>query len=366
MESVDEVKKHLLDRINVGAAQASKAIEAVLKMVIQDYLVAPTAMHFSSQGDRLLLYYPNGNQVKIHPHAIGQLLARAELPQGLLTSCTREGAWAINTLACILDDFYKNKKFAFKESERHVFLHRIVDEELRGFMSRRFNVHFATAGMVRTFASAAIRNGCTPAEAVTTDVRFALKALLPTPVRAGKEFLAFGVEFSNSDFGVGKTKISMFFYRTNSKSYITCDEGMSRVHLGRILEDSDIEVNTEAARKEAEAINSAIDSTVDSLMNAEAISKMVDLIDQAAEAHISWHTTKKKLSALLSKGELAAMEGMVALPRPDLPTIEKGASVEDTDVTKWWVSSVLSTLAEQEKEPDRKLELQRMAGSWVV
>ena len=285
---------------------------------------------------------------------------------GFINLCEKEDAlWATATLCGVLEDFYQNKKFKFGKSERPVFLHRVVNEELRGFMSRRYNIHLATGRMVQDFVTACTRNLALPAEGIATDVRFSLKAFLNVPVQAAGEFLGVGVEFSNSDFGAGKMKVSSFLFRVASGGFISCDEGIARVHLGRILEDSDIDIDQETTRKEAEAIGAAIGNAVDALLKPDSLERLIAAIDRAWHEQIPWSSLQKRLSSLLGKDEIGTVKAFLDQNIETLPALIPSDQGVNTP-TSWWVASVLGQLASSEKDPDRKLDLQKAAGSFLT
>ena len=140
------------NRVAVGEREEAALLQTVAKTVIVDKLVPPESMTFEHAAPglgehRLCLVYPtSGSMMKtrltIHSHAFGQLCAKVSIPMAfanMLTQTDRqpEDFWKVELLAHNLNTLFHKTEWKGTSSGPARFLHRIVDGELRGFLSRR-------------------------------------------------------------------------------------------------------------------------------------------------------------------------------------------------------------------------------------
>lgn len=369
----------LIEQVKKGQDQQRHLVELVSRMVIRDRLVPPTQMSFDPQFDDLggvtLFYRGEGGvardaePIRIHRHALNQLALKIHYPMSdvnyLLSGNTNETIWRRELLAYNLNERFHKEQFKSRGGRAVAFLHRLVGNELRGFLSRSFNRHLASAPMLQAFLSACQAMQAKPVEAITSDVRLSLKCFLPLvfePVPG--EFIAVGVDWKNSDFGSGKLTVSSVIFRTSSRTAVTLSDDISQVHLGSVIEESDIEMSDETLAKEVEAQAGAIHDTVKQLLSDEYIGKLVRGIQRAAEEEVPWSKLKGQLSKFFYKEELESVEGLLnAAGIVDLPPVGRGQDGQPLP-TRWWVSNVVSFFANKADE-DRKIELQREAGRFL-
>lgn len=358
-------------RFNAHEDQEVRLLTQIANLVIRDKLVAPKAMNFFVRSDgtnrpeSIVLQYQGGETVTLHRHAIGQLAGKVELPITYLNKLdVKHNAWRLDLLCHNLQTLFQNTAFE-KGSEQPRFLHRIVNGELRGFLSRRFNRHLASLPLLRAFVESVHQCEAKAIEATSTDLRWALKCYLPMVFEAFPgQYICVGVAQSNSDFGAGKLSITQTIWDPMRDTKTVLDDSISRVHLGSVLEDSDIEVSDDTAVKEVEAQAGAIRDAVTQLLAPEAIDKALKAIKLAHEAEIPWHTLKGQLSRFLYDKEIATVETMLNNPGVmDLPPIGRSAN-GDPLPTKWWSSVVVSALA-QAQDDERKVEMQQQAGKFL-
>lgn len=353
----------VMERVRVGEAQVKSVVNLARTMVIKNKLVGASSVKFAagSKGQLVLLYPNDGQQYNIHRNALNQLCAKVKFPMRYTSTLEGQGkTWATDLLGYNLEQLYQN----IYEGKEERFLHRIVDAELRGFLSKKYNLHLATSSMMEAFIQSCVRSMAMPAEAVSTDVRFSLKAFLPyvyEPVPG--EYIALGVEFCNSDFGKGVMSVGSFIWRVNSMGFIALDESLSKVHLGRILEETDIEINTDTYQKEADAVAAAIHNTVDELLSVKTIERLLSVVTKAFSEQVPWPVIQKQLKSVLSTEEVKHVKtlledgGVIELP-------SSGGTTGDS-ATSWWVASVLSRMADKELNAERRLELQAASGSFL-
>ena len=293
-EKKTAAERKVAARIEVGRKEEKDLLEAVKKTVIQDRLVPPTkeAMEFSLdpifRNNELLLQYKNSDGsfsfVKLHPHAFGQLCEKVKLPMTYANMLNVPEPWRLGLLGDSLNRLFYNTPFKSTGGEAPRFLHRIVDNELRGFLSRRFNRFLASAPLLNAFVEVCRAQGAQPVEAGNTAVRSYLKCIMPQVHEPFPgEFICIGTEWSNSDFGKGRLTVCQTVWRVASGSSSVLDESVNRVHLGSIIQDSDLEISDDTARKEVTAQQSAIADAVTAGFSAKTVERLVKAMQLAHE-----------------------------------------------------------------------------------
>ena len=358
----------LRSRLEVGEQEQTRLINAVANMVIRDKLVTPTGMLFSIREGvtKLGISYSNEDKVyRINRHALGQLALKVGFPVVYVNVLQRpsEDNWRADLLAYNLNTLFHKEEFKDKSGQPK-FLHRIVGDELRGFLSRRFNRHVASAPLLRAYLEACQMAGAYPVEATTSDVKLALKCTLPHVFEPFPgQFVCVGVEWANSDFGAGRMQVALSVWMPQGDRFTVLDQVLSRVHIGSVIEDSDIELSDETAQKESEAQASAIKDAVAKQLSPEAVDRLLDAIRRAHEEEIPWEKLRTQISRYISKVEVENLEKLLKEESFDLPPVKR---VDGEIVpTKWWASSALSFLANRTEDPERKFELQHAAGSFI-
>lgn len=369
----DRVYARLHSRIALGEREQQALIDRVAKTVIRDKLVPPHAVKFDVAQGNVTLRYPNDPQLfTIHRHALNQLAAKVGLPMtyvsmlhdGRIAGVQPGNSWPRDLLAYNLQELYAKTPFRDR-SGTPKFLHRIVGTELRGFLSRRFNRHLASAPLLRSFLDTCELVGAKPAEAVATDVRLSMRCFLPyvfEPIR--DEFVVLGVEWANSDFGAGRLAVSVCLWLATTDRTAVLDKSISRVHIGSVIEDVDVEMSDETYLKEAETQSMAIADTVRKQLSTDNVERLLEAIAAARQEAIPWHKLRGQLGRFLNKKELESLKQCLEDEIIDLPPV--GHDAEGRPVANaYWAMAALAKLANKTDDTDRKLELQHAAGSFI-
>jgi len=350
-------------RVEAGIADQDRLLDKVSSMVIRDKLVSPKGMRFhSGEGGRLNISYGTEPGLTIHRHALTQLSQKVGIPATYVNFLNEEG-WKRDLLALNLNEQFHHTVFNDRSGQPK-FLHRIVGTELRGFLSRRFNRHIASAPLLRAFVETCAQVGALPFDAVASDIKVALKCLLPyvfEPVRG--QFVCIGVEWSNSDFGAGRMQVALSLWMPQGDRFSVLDHVVSRVHIGSIIEETDVEISEETAKKEAEAQCSVIRDSVVNQLSEESVDRLLKAIEVAQNENITWYALKGQLSRFLSRQDINNLTSALEDEVIDLPPV-KVVDGEKTP-TKWWASQALSWLANRTDDSEKKLELQHAAGSFL-
>ena len=353
-------------KLRYGQEKQEALKAAVRNLVIRDKLVAPKATFFSIQDKKVVVSYGReAEPLSIHRHAYSQIIQKVGLPATYSTALQEKSSWGMDLLVHNLNTLFHNTNFASKGGQGDSkFLHRIVGNDLRGFLSRRFNRHLASAPLLDAFLAACDFVGAQAVEATTTPVKNRISCVQPMLYEPVPNYpVCLGTEWSNSDFGAGRLQVSLIVWRPNGGQW-TVDGGMSRVHIGSVLEDSDMEISEETAHKEVLAQSSAIRDAVREHLKPTAVDKILRAIQLAAEEQIPWSAMRHMLSKILSKTELEEATRLLQEEVEDLPPVTyKGGNAI---VPPLWAMGVLDRIASRETDDERKAEIQRRAGAFLT
>lgn len=366
-------RQRLEAQFATGKERRESIVEMVTKMVITDALVLPSKMEFSLEGRDVHVSLDGRVNLGVHPHALGQLGGVFEYPLIYLKRLST-GIAGIPVSACrskLTDDLnWHASKAVLKDRKGNPakYLCRYVDNELRGFLSRSFKRHLASKPLLRAFITACDQVGLMPIDAHASPVRVNLQCVLPHVLEPfDGEFITVGVAWSNSDFGGGRMKVSMFARRVNGVASLVLDDAISEVHIGPVIEESDIEMSTETIQAELEAQRRAIKDAVVGQVTPDHVNKLCEAVRLAQEESIPWHRLRAELGNLLQKNELESLRGALLGNEcgfESLPPVEFD-DADDPKATRWWAVAALGQLAEKEPDAERKKAIQELAGKTV-
>lgn len=363
-------KDRLEVRFRIGGQEQDRLVRQVAALHIRDRLVPPrkTFFLFTSSGPRVSYSLDDTLGIPIHHHALWQMCSVAGMPRVFVQRLMRGEDWERELLRHNMTELFHQGSYLDRSKNPTKFLHRLVGEnggqELRGFLSRNFNRHLASLPLLRGFVEACEEVGARPIEASSGSVRFSLKCFLPyvfEPIDG--EFVAFGVTWSNSDFGAGRLKVSLALMRISGGTIAVLEDTMSRIHIGSVIQDSDLEVSEETAIKEVDTQVSAIRDAVRLQLSHDAVNKLLVALAKASEEHIPWHRLKSELNRL-QKSEIEDIRKMLESGIDDIIDLPPPGRDESGEpiATRWWASSTLGWLASREQDADKKADLQSLAG----
>ena len=205
-----------------------------------------------------------------------------------------------------------------------------------------------------------------PAKAHITDMRVHLQTYLPFVFQPYPgEFIAMGSCWGNSDFGEGKLKISHNVLRLNGLGSFITEDAFSRIHIGSVVEDTDMVLDDKVAVKELEAIAAASQSAVREVMKPAAVQRTLDAIAQAAADKIPWIEIQSKLAKVLGKDDMSTLEGFLTDHIVDLPMVGMGSDGMPLP-SRWWTAAALAHLAEKQTDTTKVMELKALSGTFVA
>lgn len=349
-EAAKRVRQKLEQRLADGARNVEAVLDQVARAVPDDYLVPAAQAAFPVVNDKLRLELAS-DRYAIHDHALGQLAQRVEIPAAYIHLLAEQQP---ELLALNLAERYRHNQNGTR------YLARIVDGELRGWLSSKFK-RIDSQPIIAAFVQAATSFGAVPVEGHCLDTKVSLKWMLPQVFEPiPDEVLGVGVHLRNSDFGDGALSIRLFIERIVCTNGMTCEEGLRKVHLGARLDD--LEFSAETQQLELRTLVSATRDVVGSLFAPDAISGKMALIAEANRRQIP---IKQTIEALRLRSRLTKAEAGQCLELATVNDVELLPPLRERPkrghTTAWRLANVLGALA-HEAEPARALELQDLAG----
>lgn len=363
----------LSNQVRLGADRQKQIVDRVSNMHIVDALVHPRDLTFACE--RKLEVTVKGQVLSVHPHALGQIASVLEYPHKYLVRLQAGRLIGVKPSLCrdkLRDDLNWHATHAVLKNRKRQdakYLIRFVDNEIRGFLTQSYKRHLASKPLMRAFLHACDHAGLAPIDGHASPVRVNLQCALPyvfEPIPG--EFIAVGLAWTNSDFGGGRMKVSMFMRRINNASSFVLNDAISEVHIGPVIEEADIELSKETSDAELDAQKLAINDAVHEQVNPQTVQSVLDAISIAHEEKIPWAKLNGELSRILHKAErdhiLDILSGTVEGGLETLPPIDYDDD-DDPLPSRWWASTVVGQLAEKELNAERKKELQEFAGQML-
>jgi len=349
-ETADRFQNELDAIVASRRASAVAVIDRVQREVPDDHLASTHALHFEADDGRIHLGARSSRfHQPLHRHALGQVADRAGVPDVFVTRLLAK-PWGATLLAGIL-----NQVFA-REDERRLLV-RSVGDEVRGVLSDSYR-RMDSRPILDAFSVACSEMGVVPVEGVAGDLRFAVRALLPTVFRpGGDEAVAFGVEVSSSDFGAGALSIRTFVLRVWCTNFARLDEELRKVHLGRRLDDT-LEFSEQTHALDTAAVASAVRDIVRGSMAPAKVRAQVALIERAMTEKIDFKAALGGLPKLgVLKAEIEAVKDV--LTSGGIEQLPSGNSA-------YRMSNAISWVAKAAETAERRLELETLAGRYLI
>ena len=230
---------------------------------------------------------------------------------------------------------------------------RVVDNQVRGFLSDRYR-RLNSGPIVKGLMESVAEYGAMPIKAQYMDTKFYLKFLLPHILEPiPNEVMLFGLNFRTSDFGDGKLEISGFIHRLRCTNLMMTEDGFSQVHLGGRLSDN-ISYSDRTYELDTQTVASATKDIVRNVFAPEYVKAKMEQIKEAHEKEVDADVV---IEALRKKSRLTkeeAGEVKKLFTSADVQMLPPGQS-------QLRLANTLSLFAQQ-TEPDRELELEKLAG----
>ena len=347
----ESIRGRLESLINEGSLHAINAMKSLQANVPDDSRVSAPGFSFipTESGEELQLQLFSDRKpcetssFSLHPNALRQLSEVAGIPVRFshrLLEIGRSGLLA------------NNFSELFEELTGKSYLVRSVRGEIRGVLSDRY-LRLDTGPILESFTEAMHKVGAVPIYARNLDTKFFLKVALKEVFEPYQgEYVAYGMTFSNSDFGNGAVSLRDWVLRLVCTNGMLGEEGFRRIHLGaRMTGDT---FSNQTLNLESMATGSAVKDLVVKLLDSKTIDAKMEVI---REAHNRKIDGPRMLESMRRRSVLTKQEG------ESISELYRGAEVEKLPPgnTAWRLSNAISLLA-QNVSPERALELEGIAG----
>lgn len=290
--------------------------------------------------------------LRFHANAISQASSKAGIPVSYVNTLLEEGQ---SDLAAI--NF--NRRFSSveltKRGRPRRYNLRSVNGEARCVVSDSFP-RWDSNALVEAFVGSVRQYGGRVVEAVATDLRFSIKAVLPIMFEPiPNEIMLLGMSLRNSDFGVAMYDISALVDRLKCTNLMTMQSEFAKRHIGRQYDDGDT-YSQETINKETETLISATKDIVKAYLEPANVTMQLEHIKTVGSDVID---ADKIFVELRKKQKLTKEEEEKA------KQLYRSADTENLPRgdTRWRLANALSYLSREMKSTtDRALELEEIAG----
>ncbi len=353
-EQAEKWRGVLENAISKRIGSAVNVIETVKNQSIEDAIVQAKKLNFHATHDdksdtlaTVVMELPNGAEKCLHPNAINQLAQKTNMPKKFIDAVLGAGHWGAELIAHNFNEILHN-------SNGSKYLVRSVGSETRGFLSDKYR-RIDSRPLVDAFASEAQNFGLQPYEGYALDTTIRIRGIIPVIFEPYPgEFIAYGLQWKNSDFGVGGHELGFFSLRPTCLNGACGESVLRQVHLGSRLQD-DIQYSAETYRLDTMANISALRDVVRAALNPANIDLQIQTIRMAYEQKITPKEAKEILNAKLTKQD--ADEVIEAYNSPDIEMMPAGNNVYRLSNALSWVANL-----KRESQVEKSLELQQLAG----
>lgn len=346
-------------------ADSQRVIDHVQNHIPVDRLVRAQAVAFREEGEQLVMAAGTNGGSFAQPltrYALWQAAARVGFPAGYAADLMQErGALGREVVGRALTTLW-NAEAATKK-----VLVRSVDDKIHGVLTDAFR-RLDARPAVDAFIGAVQKFGAVPYGGEVTDTRVAIKALLPRIFRLGSEHVdphgdrfndavAIGVILRNSDFGAARYSLALYIERVMCLNGLIGEMLFAQTHVGARLDEADF-FSDRTHKLDAATMVSATKDYVGALLAPEGIERTVSVLQRAASEKLDM---QKELEGALKK----------AMTKEELKQVTAALqSVNENEMplgppTPWRMSNAISWVAGQAEDGDRRLDLQRLAGSYL-
>ena len=287
---------------------------------------------------------------RLHPHALRQIAERVGVPSAnKVVSELGTSEWGRRLTAEIV-----NEHLEHNVADPTRYLVRSVGDQIRGVLSDKFR-RLDTRPVLGTAIEEATNLGGVVANGWSNDTRISLRVLIPEVIETVEgtgDYVAFGLDYSGSDYGDGAIDMKAFILRVLCLNGMMTSSEFRQIHLGRRLPEN-ITFSEETYRLDTEATTSAVRDMTRTLLSQERRTALLGSIRKAAAEKID---PKEKLAVIrkrLTKGESDAIASSYATAGiEELPPGENS----------WRFAQAIALVARNIDDGVRRMELEGLAG----
>lgn len=328
-----------------GRRRAAGVVDRIMNEIPRDRYVKARALGWHNEGSAIKTRI-GAEVMTLNPHALDQAATRAGLNLRYLHDLQGHKAeWSAELAAVNL-----NTLLAHSDDR---FLMRDVGGHVRGVMSDAYK-RIDSRPTVDALIGAAMGSGAVVVNGIYTETRVDLKVVRAKPIEVFPgEFMVFGLDYSNSDYGDGASEFRAFLLRLICLNGATQATELRKIHIGRRFDGADGIASEQTLQLDAQAQASLAQDTVRALLSEQATDHMVDQIRKANSGTVSPERVEGYLKTRVSKAQGEKI-------------VEKFASADVVEVpagqTPWRLSNAISWLARETEDGRAKMDLERLAG----
>lgn len=333
-------------------ARAVDTMTKIRDVVPTDHLVPAPLIDFRSDTGKLEYLAPKVGRESLHRNALSQLASRLNIPMAyvdhLAGATERDGdvvdQWGMEFLARTL------REHVIHTDDRYLI--RSVNGEARAVLSDKFRRIDCRPGALALLEAAKARNMIV-SDGSFTDTRSSLKFIMPKALEVFPgEYMVFGFDWSNSDYGRGASDLRLFFFRLWCWNGAVGESVVRQIHIGRRLQD-DVEYAQDTLAADAKASALALRDAAATAMSETKVKAMIEGIKAANEMKIDPKARAESLKKTLNKGEVESV--VQAFNSPDVENMPAGN-------TLWRWSNAISWVGGHLDDADRRIDFERIAG----
>jgi hypothetical protein len=340
-------------RIAEGTQRAAAVMRGIESSVPTDRIAKLGAVKWEpTAGNRGIVANVGGDVLTPTDYAIGQIAERAGVPgpylRGLLEAAAPGAepapSWKRELAAEILTRHYTHHEGRA--------LVRSVGNSLRGWLSDSYR-RLDSRPLLEAMVTEADKHGALPYDGHATETRVAIKMILPRVVEPiPGEYMIVGAEWSNSDYGNGTHGVRVFAVRVVCLNGMTNENLLKQVHLGKRLGD-DTMLSDRTLRLDTATSASALRDVVRGAFGPARTENLMKQITTAAAAPFASAQIRAALKSLPKTTTKAVIDAFESGDVINLPAGENA----------WRASNAISWIARHEEDAERRLDLERLAGS---
>jgi hypothetical protein len=336
-------------QIDEGAKRAAGVITTIERDQPRDQIVCARAAGFDVAPTHGIRVRVADDWYQPTDFALGQIAGRAGVPLPYLRelAAPQSAPWQHQLASEILGQHHGNA------GDVRVLV-RSVRGQLRGWVSDKYR-RLDSRPLVDALATEARTVGAVPIDGVATETRVAIKVIVPRilePIPG--EFLVYGGEWSNSDFGNGTHSFRTFALRVVCLNGMTRENLLKQVHLGGRLSE-EIEFSDRTHRLDTAASVSALRDVVRGALGPSGRDRMIEHIRAAHDRAMSKTQLSTATRALPKQVQKLVID---AFESPDVINLPEGN-------TAWRASNAISWVARHTEDAELRLDLERAAGALV-
>jgi hypothetical protein len=192
-----------------------------------------------------------------------------------------------------------------------------------------------------------------------TETRMYLQVVAPGlsgEVKPG-DIVRIGLVISNSEVGLGAVNIETLIYRLICMNGAIAGTGIRRHHVGKRIEDYNIEgfYSNEAITADNTALILKIRDTIEHHLAGIDFPSHLERLRAIAENRIPYEKAQSAVEEVTGRYNLRVEEGKSIL----------ASLMEEGDFTQWGLVNGVTSLANQDTDYDRAIELQRIGGKII-